>query len=80
MPCCFPIRTGESAIKLEQMRNAVEEKKTPHQRSRFPTMTISLGINTVVPSDDLSIGEFIRNADRRCTRQGNTQPLGFFGG
>lgn len=71
----LPHTDRESAIKLaEQMRNAVEEKKTPHQRSGVSDhVTISLGINTVVPSDDLSIGEFIRNADKALYKAKETR-------
>ena len=47
------------------MRKAVEEKSVPHLYSNVSDhVTISLGINTIIPSDESSIDEFIRNTDK----------------
>ncbi|MGI5935671.1 MAG: diguanylate cyclase domain-containing protein [Oscillospiraceae bacterium] len=56
----------EGAFNLaEQMRKGMEEMSVPHLCSYVSDhVTISLGINTVIPSDESSIDEFIRDADR----------------
>lgn len=54
-----------NALKLaELMRKGVEEKSVPHSYSDVSDhVTISLGINTIIPSDESSIDEFINNTD-----------------
>jgi len=47
------------------MRIAVEDKSIQHSYSSVSEhVTISLGINTTIPSDQSSIDEFIRNTDK----------------
>ncbi len=62
----LPRLDEENALKLaEQMRKGVEEIVVPHLYSDISGhVTISLGINTIIPSDELSINEFINNADK----------------
>jgi len=49
----------------EQMRKGVEETSVPHLYSDVSDhVTISLGLNTTIPSDESSIHEFIRNTDK----------------
>lgn len=43
----------------------MEEKSVPHLCSNVSDhVTISLGINTIIPSDESSIDEFINNTDK----------------
>lgn len=62
----LPHTDKENALNLaEQMRKGVEEKTIPHLRSNISDhVTISLGINTIIPSDESSIDEFIGNTDK----------------
>jgi diguanylate cyclase (GGDEF)-like protein len=62
----LPHSNNENALKLaEQMRNGVEEAAVPHLYSDISDyVTISLGINTIIPSNESSIDEFINNADK----------------
>jgi len=62
----LPHTEKENALNLaEQMRKGVEEKSVPHLSSDVSKhVTISLGINTIIPSDESSIDEFIRNTDK----------------
>ena len=47
------------------MRKGVEEKSIPHLYSDISDhVTISLGINTIIPSDESSIDEFLSSADK----------------
>ena len=56
----------ESALKFaEQLRKRVEQLAIPHMYSSVSNyITISLGIHTVIPSDMLSIEQFIKIADK----------------
>jgi len=62
----LPHTDKEYALNLaEQMRKGVEEKSVPHLYSSVSDhVTISLGINTIIPSDESSIDEFINNTDK----------------
>jgi len=62
----LPHTDKENALNLaEKMRKNVEEKSIPHLFSNISDhVTISLGINTIIPSDESSIDEFIRNTDK----------------
>ncbi|HHY81650.1 MAG TPA: GGDEF domain-containing protein [Clostridiales bacterium] len=62
----LPHTDKESALNLaEQMRKGVEEKSVPHLYSNVSDhVTISLGINTIIPSDESSIHEFISSTDK----------------
>lgn len=62
----LPQTDKENALNLaEQMRKGVEEKSVPHLYSNVSDhVTISLGINTIIPSDKSSIDEFISNTDK----------------
>lgn len=62
----LPHTDKENALNLaEQMRKGMEEKTIPHLRSCVSHhVTISLGINTIIPSDESSIDEFIGNTDK----------------
>jgi|GEM_PF-1353691 len=62
----LPHTDKENAMNLaELMRIGVEEKSVPHSRSDVSDhVTISLGINTIIPSDESSIDEFINNTDK----------------
>jgi hypothetical protein len=55
-------KAGELA---EQMRKMVEELAIPHAYSLISEYTtISIGVNTIIPSNETSIEEFIRIADK----------------
>ena len=62
----LPHTDKETANNLaEQMRKGVEEKAVPHLRSSVSEyVTISLGINTIIPSDESSLDDFLRNTDK----------------
>lgn len=62
----LPYTDKENALNIaEQMRKGVEEKSVPHLYSGVSDhVTISLGINTIIPSDESSIDEFISNTDK----------------
>jgi diguanylate cyclase (GGDEF)-like protein len=62
----LPHTDKENALNLaEQMRKRVEEKSVPHLYSSVSDhVTISLGINTIIPSDESSMDEFISNTDK----------------
>ncbi len=62
----LPHTDNESALNFaEQIRKGVEEMPLPRSCSDAPErLTVSLGINTVIPSDETSIDEFIRNTDK----------------
>lgn len=62
----LPYTGKENALYLaEQIRKGVEEKSVPHLYSNVSDhVTISLGINTIIPSDELSIDEFINRTDK----------------
>lgn len=66
----LPHMDHDSAIHLaEQIRKGVEERCLPHLHSPVADhITISLGVNTVIPSDDTTIDEFISNADQALYR------------
>jgi diguanylate cyclase (GGDEF)-like protein len=62
----LPYSDKENAYSLaEQMRRNVEKLNIEHAHS-YTTgcVTISLGVNTVIPSDKSSIDEFIRTTDK----------------
>jgi len=61
----LPETKHEDAYKLaEQIRKNVEELAIPHLYSEISDhITISLGINTVIPSDKMSVEKFIKNTD-----------------
>ena len=49
----------------EQIRKRVLELAVPHEYSSVsPYLTISIGVHTLVPSDQSSIEEFIETADQ----------------
>lgn len=56
----------ERALELaEEMRRKVEELKIIHDASSISKyLTISLGVYTVIPSDQLTLDDFIRRADK----------------
>jgi len=56
----------EDALNLaERIRKEVEEKSLPHLCSNVSDhVSICLGINTIIPSDESSIDEFINNTDK----------------
>ena len=62
----LPHTDKDDALNLaDQIRKGVEEKAVPHSLSRVSDrVTISLGINSVIPSDETSIDEFIRSTDK----------------
>ncbi len=62
----LPHTEKESALHLaEQMRKAVEEKCVPNSHSAVAVhLTISLGVNTVIPSEEMSADEFISSTDK----------------
>lgn len=62
----LPYTNGEGALNLaEQIRKGVEEKSVPHSCSNISDhVTVSLGINTIIPSDESSIDKFISNTDK----------------
>lgn len=62
----LPHMDEENTLELaELMRRKVEELEIPHAYSSISDFaTISLGVNTVVPADGISVYDFIRNADK----------------
>jgi diguanylate cyclase (GGDEF)-like protein len=62
----LPHLDKENAMLLaEQMRKGVEETAVPHLYSDvLGHVTISLGLNTIIPSDESSMDEFISNTDK----------------
>lgn len=56
----------ESVLEFaEQLRKEVEQLAIPHMYSSVSNhVTISLGVNTVIPSNESSVEEFIRTADK----------------
>lgn len=62
----LPHTDREGALNVaEQIRKGVEERCMPHLFSGISDrVTISLGVNTIVPSDETSIDEFISSADK----------------
>ncbi|OPX55380.1 diguanylate cyclase (GGDEF) domain-containing protein [Oceanospirillum multiglobuliferum] len=58
--------TNDNAIVLaEQCRKAVEQQQMPHAASKVsPYITISLGMCTINPDQELEMNELIRQADR----------------
>lgn len=62
----LPYMEKENALTLaEQIREMVEELAIPHEDSSISEyVTISLGVNTVIPSNGSSIEEFIRTTDK----------------
>jgi len=62
----IPHMDRESTLNLaEQIRKEVEERRVPHLFSGVSDhVTISLGVNTIIPSDETSIDEFISSADK----------------
>ncbi|MGI6188350.1 MAG: GGDEF domain-containing protein [Clostridiales bacterium] len=62
----LPHTDKENALNnAEQIRKEAEEKSVPHLRSTVSDhVTISLGINTIIPSDESSIDEFLSSADK----------------
>lgn len=62
----LPHTEKEKALELaEQMRKGVEEISVPHLHSDIADhITISLGVNTIIPSDESSIEDFINNTGR----------------
>lgn len=61
----LPEMDKEAAQKLaEKMRHSVEQKRIPHAFSSvLGVVTISLGVYTVIPSDEISKEDFVRAAD-----------------
>jgi diguanylate cyclase (GGDEF)-like protein len=62
----LPQTDKEGALRLaELMRAGVEERAVSSMHSKAPDhVTISLGINTIIPSDELSIDDFISDTDK----------------
>jgi diguanylate cyclase (GGDEF)-like protein len=62
----LPHMENENALELaEKMRIMVEELAIPHAYSCISEYaTISLGVNTIIPSDKSSVEEYIRTADK----------------
>lgn len=62
----LPHMDKEKALEIaERMRSRVEKLNIPHEYSSTSSyVTISLGVHTVVPSDRLSMEEFIGIADK----------------
>lgn len=62
----LPHSDKENAFKLaEQMRKGVEEKAIPHLYSDISDhVIISLGVNSIIPSDESSIVKFMSHTDK----------------
>ena len=62
----LPETDNKEAVKLaENCRIAVSNQELPHEQpdaSEF--VSISIGVNTVIPSEDISPSSFIEGADR----------------
>lgn len=64
----LPETAEKTAFELaEQIRKRVEKTAVPHA-GPSDNVTISLGVNTVIPSDESSADEFINNTDKALYR------------
>ena len=71
----LPHFDGESALKLaEEMRKRVEKLAIPHFYSDVSDhVTISLGVNTIIPDGESSLEEFISEADKALYKAKETR-------
>lgn len=62
----LPHTDRENAMSIaERMRKGVEDMALPHARSgTSDCVTISLGVGTVIPSDESTPGEFFSSTDK----------------
>lgn len=61
----LPETHEEGAMEIaERARKIIEDLKIKHETSKIENyVTISLGVNTVIPTQDLNLKDFINNAD-----------------
>lgn len=58
------LEKDNAQLLAEKIRNMVEEMAIPHEHSSVSNyVTVSIGVNTVVPSEVASLEEFIRTVD-----------------
>jgi|LFRM01.1.fsa_nt_gb diguanylate cyclase (GGDEF)-like protein len=62
----LPHMNKDNVVKFaEQLRKRVEELAIPHAYSPVsPYLTVSVGVQTIIPSDELSIMDFFRTVDQ----------------
>ncbi|MFC1671446.1 diguanylate cyclase [Spirochaetota bacterium] len=77
----IPSVKHEDALKLgELICSTIEEMKIPHECSEgFIFLTVSAGVATIVPSDELTSADLIRMADRelyRAKHEGKNRVMG----
>jgi diguanylate cyclase (GGDEF)-like protein len=58
----------QAKIIAEKLRNNIEELKIPHAKSKYKIITMTLGINSLIPDDNITIKEFIEKADKALYR------------
>ena len=66
----LPETTLEDAVKVTgQIRDKIAEEAIPHEKSTVSNaVTLSFGVTTVVPTQDISINQFIKKADKLLYR------------
>jgi diguanylate cyclase (GGDEF)-like protein len=53
------------ALKVaEKVRSSVEALAIPTEDGEVTTITVSIGLNSVIPDDNTNIGEFVNKADQ----------------
>lgn len=63
--CVITSDTTPDAIQhAERLREIIESLNISHDKSSFGLITVSIGINTVIPTTDMEMSDFIKNADQ----------------
>ncbi|MBT3203375.1 MAG: diguanylate cyclase [Gammaproteobacteria bacterium] len=66
-------RTKDIATLTEKCRKNIEQLKIPHKDSKVSEfVTISIGVNTIIPDNKSDITNFIENADLALYRAKET--------
>lgn len=78
----LPNTNLENAVRYgENFRQDVEKLDLPHKFSKVKDIvTVTLGVSSVIPSNDITITEFIRHADNalyEAKNKGRNQVIGF---
>ncbi|MCL2694344.1 MAG: diguanylate cyclase [Oscillospiraceae bacterium] len=58
------MKMEEAAVLAEKVRSQVEALAIPTEDGEITTITVSIGLNSVVPDEDTDIGEFVNKADQ----------------
>jgi diguanylate cyclase (GGDEF)-like protein len=61
----LPGMDSAEALKVaEKVRSSVEALAIPTEDGEVTTITVSIGLNCVIPDEDTEIGEFVNKADQ----------------